>query len=106
MRRGVIDGQVKIQINYSLEIIGFVFFFCLVVALSVFDDDAVDVNSKTSTTILRAFRTGFVFFFGQKNTKENGKKNEVNKTENSRKYRRYQMENCSTRTGTCSTRFG
>lgn len=66
MRRGVIDGQVETQINYSLEIIGlvffFFFFFCLVVALSVFADDAcgrVDVNSKTSTTFLRAFRTGF-----------------------------------------------
>lgn len=45
------------------------FFFCLVIALSVFDDDAVDVNSKTSTTILRAFRTGFVFFFWAKKFK-------------------------------------
>lgn len=74
MRRGVFDGQVKIQINYSLEIIGFVFFFCLVVALSVFDDDAVDVNSKTSTTILRAFRTGFVFFFWAKKYKRKRQK--------------------------------
>lgn len=45
----------------------------------MFDDDAVDVNSKTSTTILRAFRTGFVFFLGKKIQKKTAKKMKLTK---------------------------